>query len=123
MVVAAQVQDAVDDGLAQITRVLGTDHHVSQLARANGEARLVDGKGQHVRGRVASPVAAIELRDAFGVDEGDRQMAVVDSSGRQGGERDRAQVGGRAYEIELDYQTCRRIGGRSAGACFSAYSL
>ena len=123
MVVAAQMQHAVDDGLAQITRLLGTDHHVSQLPRANGRARLVDGKGQHVRGRVASPVAAVQLGDAFGVDEGDRQMAVVYSRGRQGGERDAAQLGGRVDEIELDYQTCRRIGGRSAGACFSAYSL
>ena len=96
------MQDAVDDGLAQVTRVLGTDHHVSQLARANGGARLVDGKGQHVRGRVASPVAPIELRDAFGVDQRDRQMAVLDSRGRQGGERDGAQLGGRVDQIELD---------------------
>jgi hypothetical protein len=123
VVVTTQVQHAVDNGLAQIVGVLGTDHHIAQLARTHGGARLVDRKGQHVRGSVACPVAAVELANASLVDEGDRQVPVLDPRRCQRGERGIAQLGRSVDEIELDYQTCRRIGGRRAGACFSAYSL
>jgi hypothetical protein len=123
VVVTAQVQHAMDNGLAQIVGVLGTDHHIAQLAWAHGGARLVDRKGQHVSRSVACPVAAVELANAPLVDEGDRQMPLPDARRGERGERWIAQRGRSVDEIELDYQTCRRIGGRRAGACFSAYSL
>jgi hypothetical protein len=123
VVVAAQVQHAVDDGLAQILCVLGTDHDISQLSRADGRARFVDGEGEHVGGLVACSVAAVEIADALPVDKGDRQMPLAHPGGGEGGEGGLSQLGRSVDEIELDYQPCWRLGGRSAGACFSAYSL
>jgi hypothetical protein len=118
------VQDAVDDGLGEILGVLRADHHVSELARAAGRAALVNRKGQHVGGAVAPAVAAVELPDAILADELDRQVAVLDPGRRQRGERRRAQGLGRIDEVELDQvPCCWRRGARSAGACFSAYSL
>jgi hypothetical protein len=103
--------------------VLGTDHHIPQLSRADGRARFVDGKGQHVGRPVVCPLAAIELTHALPVDKGDGQMALAHPRGREGGERRLSQLGRSVDEVELDYQPCWRLGGRSAGACFSAYSL
>src|SRR3954453_2200419 len=40
VVIADEVQRAVDDGLAQVAGVLGADHDVAELARAGGLARL-----------------------------------------------------------------------------------
>ena len=123
MVVAAQVQHAVDDRFAQIVRVFGTDHDISKLPRSDGRARFVDGKGQHVGGPVVSSVGAIELTHALPVDKGDRQMALAHPRGRERGECRLSQLGRSVDEVELDYQPCWRLGGRSAGACFSANSL
>jgi hypothetical protein len=50
-------------------------------------------------------------------------VALLDAGRRQRGERGIAELGRSVDEVELDYQTCWRIGGRKAGACFSAYSL
>jgi hypothetical protein len=69
---------------------------------------------------IASPLLAVELPDAFGVDELDREMPVLDAGGGQRGERRAPQVGGC---VELDQACCWRRGARRAGACFSAYSL
>ena len=120
MVVAAQVQHAVDDRRAQVLGVLGADHDVAQLARSSGPCGLIDRKGEHVGGAVAAPVLAVERADPPGVDELDREMAVRDACGRKRGERGAAQLGGC---LELDQPCCWRRGARSAGACFSAYSL
>ena len=48
VVVAAEVQHAVHDGLRQVLGVLGADHDVAQLARAHRRARLVDREREHV---------------------------------------------------------------------------
>ena len=57
VVVAAQVEHAVDDGLDQVLGVLGADHDVAELARPGGGAGLVDREREHVGGLVASPGA------------------------------------------------------------------
>ena len=52
-----------------------------------------------------------------------RSVALAHPGRVQGGERGGAQLGRGIDEVELDYQTCWRIGGRRAGVCCSAYSL
>jgi hypothetical protein len=123
VVVAAQVQHAVHHGLAQVVAVLGTDHDVPQLSRAQRRSGFIDGEGEHVCGLVACSVLAVEPADAPGVDERNGQVALLDAGRCRGGKRGCAQLGRRVDEIELDDQTCWRIGGRRAGACCSAYSL
>jgi hypothetical protein len=61
--------------------VVRADHHVAKLARPQRGSRLVDREGQHVGGLVAPPVLAVELLDAPGVDQLDREMAVLDARG------------------------------------------
>ncbi len=78
VVVAAEVEDAVHGGLGHVGAVLGADRHVAELARAGRRARPVDREGEHVGGRVLSPVLAVELADARGIDQLDREMAVLD---------------------------------------------
>ena len=85
-----QVQRAVDDRLAQVRGVLGADDDVAQLARAGRRGAVaVDREREHV-GRAASlpRCSRLSSRDPLGVDELDRDVAVVDA-GR--GERERAQ--------------------------------
>jgi hypothetical protein len=76
VVVAAQVQHAVDDGLLDVGGVLGTDHHVAQLARANRRARPVDGKREDVGGLVLAAVVAVQLADPLLAYQLDRQVPV-----------------------------------------------
>src|SRR4029077_3374591 len=89
---AHQVQHAVHDRLAQIGRVLGTDQHVTQLARSRGQSlssfcplaspasrpsfvgapprsaiRTVDRKRQDVRWLVAVAILAVEPCDRRGL--------------------------------------------------------
>lgn len=120
VVVATQVQHTVHHGLTQVLAVLGADHHVPQLSRALHRSGFIDGEGEHVCGRVASSVLAVEPADALGAHESNGQVALLDAGRCHGGKRGGAQLGRRVDEIELDDQTCWRIGGRRAGACFSA---
>ena len=83
MVVAAEVQDAVDDGLDQVAAVLGADDDVAELARAGDGSRLVDRERQDVGRRVAAAVLAVELADPLFVDELDRDVAVLDAGRRK----------------------------------------
>ena len=63
VVVAAEVEDAVDRRLGQVGGVLGADHHVAQLARAGDRSGPVDREREHV-GRLVEPaVLAVELAD------------------------------------------------------------
>jgi hypothetical protein len=103
--------------------VLGTDHDVSQLARADSGGRGVHWKRQHVGGSIAAAVLPVELADALRVHEGDGEVALVHAGRRQRGKGRSSELGRSVDEVELDYQTCWRLGGRSGGACFSAYSL
>jgi hypothetical protein len=69
-------------------------------------------------------VVAVQLADALFADELDGEMPVLDSGSGQRRERRRAQLLGRADEVDLNqFPCCWRRGARSAGACFSAYSL
>ena len=78
--------------LGQVLGVLGADHHVAELARPGDGAALVDREGQHVRRRVDAAVLAVQLADALGVDELDREMPVLDTGRRERRERRRAQL-------------------------------
>ena len=65
----------------------------------------------------------VERPDAVLADELDREVALVDARRAERREGGGAQLLGRADEVELDQLCCWRRGARSAGACFSAYSL
>jgi hypothetical protein len=106
VVIAAQVEHAVNDRLGEILGVLRADHDVSELARTAGGAAFVDREGQHVRGQVATAVLAIEPADAVLVDELDRQVAFVDSGRGKRGERRSPQLLGRVDELYLDQLCC-----------------
>jgi hypothetical protein len=82
VVIAAQVEHAVNHGLDQIVCVLRADHDVTQFSRPRGGARLVDWKGQYVGREIATPVVSVQLRDAPLVDELDGEVAVVDTGRR-----------------------------------------
>ena len=84
---AEQVQHPVDDRLAHIGGVLGADHDVAELARLptrphrgrRGSVDAVDREGEHIRRLPLAAVLEVELGDALGVDELDRNMAVADA--------------------------------------------
>jgi hypothetical protein len=123
VVVAAEVEHAVHHGLGEVLGVLRADHDIAELARPSGRAGLVDREGQDVGGAVAPPVLAVQLADASLSDELDREMPVVDPGGGERGEGRPSERFRRVDEVELDQLCCWRRGARSAGACFSAYSL
>jgi hypothetical protein len=81
VVVAAEVEDAVHDGLGQVLCVVRADDDVSQLARLDGRPGLINREGQHVGGLVASPVLAVELRDPRGIYQLDGEVPVLDAGG------------------------------------------
>ena len=95
----------MDGGLGHVGAVLGADRDVAELARAGGRAGAVDREGEHVGRRVLAAVLAVELADPLGVDELDREVAVVDA-GRGERRRDRlAQL--RGHVGEVDRQSAR----------------
>jgi hypothetical protein len=76
---SGQVERAVHDGLAEVHGVLGADHDVAELARPGRGAVAVHRERQHVGGLVDLAMLAIELADPLGVDELDRDVAVLDA--------------------------------------------
>ena len=101
MIEAAEVEDAVDRGLDHVGTALGADRDVAQLAGPGGGARFVDREGEHVGRLVPAPVLAVELADALGLDELDRQVPLLDAGG---GEREPAQL--------LDVADLQAVGGQ-----------
>jgi hypothetical protein len=84
--------------------VLGADHDVTELARAERLAGLVDGERQDVGGAVDAAVLAVEPVDLVRVDERDRKVAVGDA-GRVERRAGGALVLGRpAVYLDLDGQ-------------------
>jgi hypothetical protein len=104
VVVAAQVQHAVDHGLRHVLGVLGADHDVAQLARAEAFAGLVDGKREDVGRAVDPAVLAVEPVDLVRVDEGDRKVAVGDTGGVESGAGGALVLGPPAVYLDLDGQ-------------------
>ena len=86
MVHPGQVQDAVDDRLDQVLGVLGADEDVPQLALEAGARSvlvvLVDRERQDVGRPFLLAPGLVELGDPLGVDELDRDVAVLDPRGR-----------------------------------------
>ena len=100
MVVAAEVEDAVDRRLGDVGAPRRVDRDVAELARAGHGSEFVDREGEDVGRFVLAPVLAVELADPLGVDDLDREVAVVDPGGRQR-RRDRvAQIRGDVGEVE-----------------------
>src|SRR6185295_10858588 len=131
-----EMEGAVHDGLAQVLGVLGAYDDVSEFARAGGDLRLVDRKGQHVRRTALSAVLLVELRDAPRVDELDRDVAVLHACRRERDPEEALDLGRRRgvrapvaddLHVEQGAQARRRSAGRSAGrssgAARSACSL
>jgi hypothetical protein len=77
MVVAAEVQHAVDDRFAQVAALLGADHHVPQLTRPSRRFGAVDREGQDVGGLVETAMLAIQLPDPVRVGNLDSEMALL----------------------------------------------
>ena len=63
MVVPAEMQDAMDDGLVKVRCVLRADDDVAELARPGRGAVLVDRERQHVRRAALRAVLLVERRD------------------------------------------------------------
>ena len=97
------MQCAVDDGGGHVCGQLGADDDVPQLERPGriGRGRAVHREGQYVRAGVAATVLAVELADALGLDELDRQVPLLDAGG---GEREPAQL--------LDVADLQALGGQ-----------
>ena len=74
---AGEMQRAVHDRLAQVGRVLGADHDVAELARAEGLAGLVDRERQDVRRPFLATVLRVQLGDPPGIHELHRDVTVV----------------------------------------------
>ena len=81
VVVAAEVEDAVDRGLVQrhVDAVLGADRDVAELTRAGGGAEFIDREGEHVGRHVLAAVVAVQLLDPGRVDDLHREVAIVDA--------------------------------------------
>jgi len=126
VVVAAEVQYAVDDGLGQVLGLLRADHDVAKLARSDGRPVAVDREREDVGRAVTIAVIAVELVDLSLADEGDRQVQLsVDPSRRQRGASGRAETrrGLRSVDdLDLDQALLRDCELRSSGAWDSAYS-
>jgi hypothetical protein len=86
VVVSAEVEHTVHDGLREIARVLGADHDVAELARPGRDSAVVDRKRQDVGGPVDPAVLAVERADPILVDERDGEMALLDSGCGERGE-------------------------------------
>ena len=102
VVIPAQVEHSVHHRLGQVVGVLGADHHVAELARPRRGAALVDREGQDVGGRVDAAMLAIQLVDAAGRDELDRQVAVLDPGRLERRQRRAPQLVGNVDEVDLD---------------------
>jgi hypothetical protein len=106
VVVAGQMENAVDHGLDQVLRVLRADDDVAQLARAGDGLVLVDREREDVGGLVLPAMLAVQLLDAGLVDELDREVAVADARRceRRLGRAPEARVGC----LDLDQRDARR---------------
>jgi hypothetical protein len=86
---ADEVQCPVHHGLRDVLGVLRADDDVAELAQ-RGRPRqlhvLVDREREHVGHALDPAVGLVELGDPLGVDELDREVALLDA---RGGERDR----------------------------------
>jgi hypothetical protein len=81
----------MDDSGGHVGGQLRTDDDVPQLERPGriGRGRAVDRERQDVRADVAPAMFAVELANALGLDELDRQVPLLDAGGR---EREPAQL-------------------------------
>ena len=104
MVVSAEVEQAVHHRLAQVLRLVGTDHHVTQLPGSGGLRRSVDGKGQHIGGPVEPAVVAVQLAYSLLSDQSHGHVPVLDPGRRERGERGPAQRLRGVDELELDQE-------------------
>jgi hypothetical protein len=79
------MQGAVYDRRGHVGGQLGADDDVPQLERPGriGRGRAVDRERQNVRAGVAPAVLAVELADALGLDELDRQVPLLDPGRRE----------------------------------------
>jgi hypothetical protein len=100
VVIAAEVEHAVDRGLDRVRAVLGADRDVAELARARGRTGAVEWKREDVGRRVPAAVLAVELLDPGGVDELDGEVAVLDPRRRQSGGDRVAELLGDVAEID-----------------------
>ena len=110
------MQDAVDDGLAEVVRLLRADHDVAELAGTGRGTGFVDREGEHVGGLVDSAVAAVQATDVLGGDQLDGQVTLVDPRRGQGGLRRRAQ-GFVVAPDDLYVDQAFFRAGRRPGAC------
>jgi hypothetical protein len=122
VVVAAEMEHAVNHCLDQVLGALRADHHIAQFPRPRNRPSLIDREGEDI-GRLIEPaVLAVQALDLVLAYQCQCQVPVADPSRGQRAERWTSQRFRGLDEVELDQPCCRRAS-RSAGACFSAYSL
>src|SRR4051812_8095512 len=133
---AGEVKRAVDDRLAQVRGVRRADDDVAELAGPGRLAGLVDRERQHVGGPVLAAVRGVQRGDPPGVDELDRDVAVLHAGRRERKRHEAPNLGLRrlvraAVPDDLDIEqrgyarrrSAGRSAGRSSGAAFSECSL
>ncbi len=100
VVVAAEVQNAVDRRPAQIGGLLGADDDVTELARAGDPLDAVDREREHVGRLVAAAVLAVQLADPVRRDQLDREVPLEHTRRAQGGPGRRPQLPGNVRQVQ-----------------------
>jgi hypothetical protein len=106
VVVAGEVEHAVDDGLDQVLGVLRADDDIAKLAWPGRRPILVDRERQDVGRLVLAAVVAVQLVDVLLVDELDRQVAIGYAGGLES--RLRRAPEARVVCLDLDQREARR---------------
>jgi hypothetical protein len=84
VVVAAQMQDAVNGRLDHVSGVRCANNHVTKLARTGDALGAVDRKRKNVGGAVSSAVRAVQFPDPLGADQLDGEVTFTDVGGPKG---------------------------------------
>jgi hypothetical protein len=106
VVIAGQVQRAVDDGLDEVLGVVRADDDIAELAWPRRRPILVDRERQDVGRLVLAAVVAVQLLDALLVDQLDRQVAIGYAGGLES--RLRRAPEARVVCLDLDQREARR---------------
>ena len=102
----------MNNRLAQVAALFGTDHHVPEFPRPLGGPWAIDREREHVGGAIHPSVLAIEIADSLRVHYLHREVTVLDASCF---ERRRNRLAQLRWDIgEIDVQSS--CGSRSANS-------
>ena len=81
MVIPAQMQHTVDNGLDQILGVLGTNNDITELPRPRRRPRLIHRKAQNVSRLIPPAMLHIQPPNRALIDEVDGHVTIADTRG------------------------------------------